>query len=149
MNKMQKRPKTQLLLKCQEQKQGTTAHAVCIWHHQGGGQTIQATYLPQLLDLPSPSLPLREWLGNLPGSKWERKPVPCFVPSCCSRDPNKMLPESGLASYQFLLTKVSMNLGWYQEDPEVLSSLEINLFSLILPTGYHSPPPEFVVDEIL
>lgn len=60
-----------------------------------------------------------------------------------------MLPESGLASYQFLLTKVSMNLGWYQEDPEVLSSLEINLFSLILPTGYHSPPPEFVVDEIL
>lgn len=51
-----------------------------------------------------------------------------------------MLPESGLASYQFLLTKVSMNLGWYQEDPEVLSSLEINLFSLILPTGYHPPP---------
>ena len=64
---MQKRPKTQLLLlKCQEQKQGTAAHDLSIWHHQGGGQTIQATYLAQLLDLLLPSLHLREWLSNPP-----------------------------------------------------------------------------------
>ena len=99
MDKIQKDQNTQLpLLKSQKQKQGVrskkqhTEHVPCTQHDQRGGQTPKPPlwsgpgthpYLhPDKERAPSPSLGSEQ--GNV---------LLVFTPTCCSRGPNKGLPE--------------------------------------------------------
>ena len=114
-----KRPKIQLpFLKIWEQKQGTV-HAPCTQHHLRGGQTTSATPLPQPLDTPLPSPPIRNQLAP---SRWVSKQgnlLLVFDLHCCSRGPNKALPEFlvwPLINFYWLRRPKSLvsntNAGW-------------------------------------
>ena len=87
-----KKTRTQLLiLRCQEQKQGTVCH-LCTQRHQGCGQTTPWT---QPTHPPSPSPYLRKELTSPPRIRGQaRALVSCFHSLVLySRSPNKALPE--------------------------------------------------------
>ena len=80
-----------------EQKQ-STAHAPCTQHHQRGGQITHLGKSPPTppagtLDTPLPSPYIRNKLASPLGASKQGNLLFILAPPCCSRDPNKALPE--------------------------------------------------------
>lgn len=93
-------------------KQGTD-HAPYTHHHQRGWQATYTILLSQLLDTPLHLLHIRNKLHL--ARKQARELLTCSHSHCCSRNPNKVLPEFRLACSKFLLIGKVKKPGQYHE----------------------------------